>query len=505
MHRLREPRRLRALLRKSRALSSLLAMLQDFPPTARLIAHVRGGPIQSLRQRAKVLGWSLCQSCPHSLYDASGAKVGDRLYIIRGYRRLGIVNNKILVFDLNNERWVETIDCPVGLAHSHHAVCSDGVRFIYVVSGQLGPQCHPAIADGFAFDTLRKTWRALPALPAPRYAGTMQLLGNRLHFVGGALPDRYTPASNHWSLAVEEGQAIEDRWRDEPPIPRPAMHRGSAAIGGSLYIFGGQQGDFIAIPGDANYTCTGETRETYLADTYRFRLGDLQWARLRDMLVPASHTDFSVVSVGETVHVVGGQIYKHPENFRLRLTDLVQTYDVEADRWSISGCLPYRLKLPVCVSHHDALYCTTGQRDQGSSNDSPGGITGDTWRIPLSSLRQLDTRMAEGGALPSLHGKEVVLITNEFSLSGAPLILIEAAQAMQASGATVRLFTLADDADYGNLAERCRLPVLPIETAETWAVRADLVIVNTTVAGPWIRDFLAAHPASGARLVWWNH
>jgi hypothetical protein len=163
------------------------------------------------------------------------------------------------------------------------------------------------------------------------------------------------------------------------------------------------------------------------------------------------------------------------------------------------------LKLPVCVSHHDALYCTTGQRDQGSSNDSPGGITGDTWRIPLSSLRQLDTRMAEGGALPSLHGKEVVLITNEFSLSGAPLILIEAAQAMQASGATVRLFTLADDADYGNLAERCRLPVLPIETAETWAVRADLVIVNTTVAGPWIRDFLAAHPSSGARLVWWNH
>ena len=44
------------------------------------------------------------------------------------------------------------------------------------------------------------------------------------------------------------------------------------------------------------------------------------------MPVPASHTDFSVVVSGNSVHVIGGQIYKHPEHFRLRLTDLIQTY-----------------------------------------------------------------------------------------------------------------------------------------------------------------------------------
>ena len=122
----------------------------------------------------------------------------------------------------------------------------------------------------------------------------MQILGNRLHFVGGAQADRYTPASDHWSLAVQDGQAIENCWREEAPIPRPAMHRGSAAIGKSMYVFGGQQGDFVAIDGDPNFTCTGNTRETYLPDTYRFNSGE-GWTRLRDMPVPASHTDFSVV------------------------------------------------------------------------------------------------------------------------------------------------------------------------------------------------------------------
>ena len=76
---------------------------------------------------------------------------------------------------------------------------------------------------------------------------------------------------------------------------------------------------------------------------------------------------------------------------------------------------------------------------------------------------------------------------------------------MQDSGANVRLFTLADDAFYGHIAEYYRIPVLPIETAMKWAASADLVVANTIVAGPWIRDYLAAYPSQVGRLIWWNH
>jgi len=500
------PWRLRLLLHRNPRLQSAVLNQLKKRLSPRLIARVkRLRVVHSLYHRSVIPSWSPCRECPRALYDAAGAKVGNRLYIIRGYEELSAVNNKIFVFDLDREQWVDAIDPPARVAHSHMAVCSDGVRFIYMVSGQLGPQCHPAIPDSFAFDTINGIWRELPALPAPRYGGTMQILGHRLHFVGGALPDRYTPASDHWSLGVQEGQALDARWREEPPVPTPAMHRGSATIGKSLYVFGGQQGDFVAIDGDPSYTCTGKTREIYLADSYRFDSENGCWTRLHDMPVPASHSDFSVIVAGNSVQVVGGQIYKHPDHFGLRLTDLIQTYDVIADRWSIGGYLPYRLKLPICTVHREHLYCITGQRDSGSACDAPGRITADTWRTPLLSLGEKTPQEDADTLLPRLNGKDVVLISHELTWTGASLILLETARAMRESGANVRLFTLADDAFYGNPAERYRIPVLPIETAMKWAAAADLVVANTMVAGPWIRDFLAKYPSRAGRLIWWNH
>ena len=50
----------------------------------------------------------------------------------------------------------------------------------------------------------------------------------------------------------------------------------------------------------------------------------------------------------------------------------------------------------------------------------------------------------------------LLLINHELTWTGAPLILVETARAMQDSGANVRLFTLADDAFYGNMGERYR-------------------------------------------------
>lgn len=485
--------------------SGLLTRFERWPPTARLVRLARASRVkQGGHDRANILGWSRCPKCPRALHDAGGTKIGGRLFVFCGYQDIASVNNKIFVFDLGRGRWVDTVEAPSGFPHSHMAICSDGVRFFYVVSGQRGAQCSTAIADGFAFDSLKRIWRELPALPAPRYAGTMQLLGERLHFVGGALPDRYTPASDHWSLAVKGGQAIDTCWREEAPIPRPAMHRGSVAIEDSLYVFGGQAGDFIAIKGDPNYTCTGNTQETYFPDTYRYDSGDKKWTRLCDMLVPASHTDFSVVAFDGLVHVIGGQVYKHTKNFRLRLTDLIQTYDVIADRWSIGGFLPYRLKVPVCAIHRERLYCTTGQKDRGRANDAPGRIIADSWCAPLSSLG-LSPQVADRDLLRSLNGKDVALISHKLIYTGAPLLLVEAARAMQDAGANVRLFTLADDAAYGHPAERYRIPVLPIETAAKWAASADLVVANTVVTGPWIRAYLAANPSRTGQLIWWNH
>jgi glycosyltransferase involved in cell wall biosynthesis len=283
------------------------------------------------------------------------------------------------------------------------------------------------------------------------------------------------------------------------------MHRGSTSIDGSLFLFGGQQGDFRAIPGDANYRCTGNVREDYLTECFRFDPAEGRWARLADMLIPASHNDFSTVWDGEEVHLLGGQVFKHPKTFRLRLTNAIQSYNPAEDRWRISGRLPYRLKIPVSAIHAGILTITTGQRDRSPADDSPGEITSATWRAPLAMLK--DGRSAPMPASPyaGLAGKEVVLISHELTLTGAPLLLTETARQLQKAGAIVRMFSLADDQRPMDPAEVAHVPVLPVETSSRWAARADLVIANTAVAGSWLSRFLQVFPEAGSKLLWWIH
>ncbi|HSH92805.1 MAG TPA: glycosyltransferase [Roseimicrobium sp.] len=499
-------RRILRIVRKNPLTRLLNASFSKWSPTRRWLDRTRREQlITGLRGRSNASHWTIRNACPLALYDAGGAQVGDRLYLIRGYQNLGVINDKVFAFDMATECWTETSPPPARLAHSHAGICSDSTRFIYITSGQLGTQCSPAISDSFSFDTVLGIWSDLPPLPEPRYAGTMQLIGGRLHFIGGALADRYTPSSDHWSLAVAEGRALENHWRKEPSLPLPVMHLGSAMIEGAFYTFGGQQGDFTAIPGDPDYTCTGKTRESFFPDVYRYRPGELNWTRLSDLPIPVSHIDFSVLHENGKVHVFGGQIYKDPEDFRLRLTDAIQSYDVATDRWSISGAYPYRVKTPICGLHDGTVFCAGGQRDKHSANDSPGSIVNDTWCIKLSPLFEADQSPDYEDAFSSLRGKEVVLISHNLTITGAPLLMLELACALRDSGAIVRIFSAADDAEYGNAAERLRLPVLPIETSIVWAARAELVIANTCVAGPWISHYLALHPSRTSRLIWWIH
>lgn len=57
---------------------------------------------------------------------------------------------------------------PKDMAHSHLGMVTDG-RFIYVVTGQYGPQCRGPTARNFVLDTETKEWHDLPPLPVPRY------------------------------------------------------------------------------------------------------------------------------------------------------------------------------------------------------------------------------------------------------------------------------------------------------------------------------------------------
>lgn len=63
---------------------------------------------------------------------------------------------------------------PKEMAHSHLGMVTDG-RYIYVVTGQYGPQCRGPVAHTFVLDTETKQWKSMPPLPVPRYELVMWL------------------------------------------------------------------------------------------------------------------------------------------------------------------------------------------------------------------------------------------------------------------------------------------------------------------------------------------
>lgn len=73
------------------------------------------------------------------------------------------------VYNFTSRNWSERFATPPEMAHSHLGVASDGRRYVYVVSGQRGPQCTaPPVALAFVLDTKTRKWESFPSLPAPR-------------------------------------------------------------------------------------------------------------------------------------------------------------------------------------------------------------------------------------------------------------------------------------------------------------------------------------------------
>lgn len=485
----RLPKPLRTRIKHSQLVRQLLRRVQDADITDDL----------SFTEQT---GWKRLADCPKALLDPGGAQVGNLIYVICGFEDMATVSTEIHVFDLAEEKWQKPIPVPDDFPHSHAAVATDGVRFIYIAGGQHGGNCRPAIPTVHCLDTQQGTWHLMPPLPAPRYAGSMQLWRGRLHYVGGADVDRWTPTVDHWSLGVDGPAATDSTWQKDTPIPLGGMHRASALVADQFYVLGGQQGDFQPIDNDPEYTCTGETQETYLSAS--FRLPDPQgtWEQMPDMPIAVSHCDFSCLAVEDAIYLYGGQTFKHPEDFYLRLTDAVQAFDTRKQRWSIAGYLPCHLKMPIMGRIDDDVVITVGQRGKGNT-DRPGQLSALTWRAPLA----LVDRTVHPVTLPALAGKRVLLVSHALSRSGAPLELCELARAMIQSGADVRAASLSDDAVCGHVAADFKVPVIPAETTLAQAAQADVVVVNTTNyrARDWVEAALKTAPALADKILWCVH
>ncbi|KAI8544831.1 hypothetical protein RHMOL_Rhmol08G0325300 [Rhododendron molle] len=329
---------------------------------------------------APELEWEEMAAAPVPRLDGAALQIKDLLFVFAGYGTIDYVHSHVDIYNFTDNTWGGRFDMPKEMAHSHLGMATDG-RYIYVVTGQYGPQCRGPTARTFVLDTETKKWQDMPNLPVPRYAPATQLWKGRLHVMGGSKENRYTPGLEHWSLAVKNGKALENEWRSEIPIPRGGPHRACVTANNRLYVIGGQEGDFMAKPGSPIYKCSRRNEVVY-GDVYMLD-DEMKWKVLPPMPKPDSHIEFAWVVVNNTIVIVGGTTDKHPVTKKMTLVGEVMQFDLDTMKWSVTGKLPYRVKTTLAGFWNGWLYFTSGQRDRGPDNPAPRKVIGQMWRTKL--------------------------------------------------------------------------------------------------------------------------
>lgn len=323
--------------------------------------------------------WEQMPSAPVPRLDGYAIQIKNLFYVFSGYANLSHVHTHVDIYNFTDNTWCSRIETPKEMAHSHLGIASDG-RYIYIVSGQYGPQCRGPTSRSFVLDTKTRKWESLPPLPSPRYAPATQLWRGRLHVMGGGKENRHTPALDHWSMAVKDGKAL-DEWRKEVPIPRGGPHRACIVYNDRLYVIGGQEGDFMAKPGSPIFKCS-RRQEVVYGDVYMLDDKD-KWTTLPPMPKPDSHIECAWVIVNNSLIITGGTTEKHPETKRMMLVGEVFKFDFHSMTWTVIGKLPYRIKTTLTGLWNGYLYFTSGQRDRGPDNPQPRQVVGEMWRTKL--------------------------------------------------------------------------------------------------------------------------
>ncbi|KAI7843914.1 hypothetical protein COHA_002456 [Chlorella ohadii] len=269
--------------------------------------------------------------------NSVGFQSGSKLFILNSGTMFNgsadVLPRTLMSVDLSSPkrptfRPNESAAWPADLAETHYGTALVGGRHLFVAGGQKGGDCSPATRAGYRLDMQTMKMQAIPDLPEPRYSPSLALLGDgRLHAFGGLLPDRATPAREHWSLAVNADGNTGGAWITEPPLP--------AYLGGSH--------------------ATVVELQPQVLPTLRCTVGAAS-ARSRRQ---------------DSALFVSGQHYDG------WLSRMLWLYNATEDSWARVGHAPVYIRDHVCGLHNGRLFMALGRQgaDNGLSYE-PGPLSG---------------------------------------------------------------------------------------------------------------------------------
>ncbi len=328
------------------------------------------------------LKWELGPRCPQVCVEANRAQVGHLLHLFGGYvHDCATMSRKHHQLNLKTGKWTDMGPVPELMPETHNAIISDNKRYIYSVSGQLGPHCSPSVPYCFKFDMQTHEWSRLPDLPESRYMPMIFFNDDRIHVIGGSMPDRCSPAEDYWTLHVKNGVVMDEDWQMQPIKVDGRTHTPCLYRDDEFYIFGGQKGDVPPVEGCEEYFCQFEgTKDLVLDIVQKVNLETGSVTELSPMPLALSHTEYSIVEAQDKIIITSGTLH------RTVLNDQILMYDISNDEWSIIGKTPHAMKKTCTAYYNGWLYIIAGQNAKCDLDRRPGIVTNTVWRARIDHL-----------------------------------------------------------------------------------------------------------------------
>ena len=304
------------------------------------LAWLRLASVESLPTAApgRAVSWTNDTSLnsPIRRVEGGSATVGDRLYVLGGFtENYAGVTQRLDVYDFTTGQWSRGADLPGG--ETEQATAADG-RYVYSVGGQLGPgngDQHPGTAAAWRYDTTTDVWDRLPDLPAIRFGASAAVTDGFLYVFGGDEANFIEARGDGWKLDLTDPAAT---WRPVATMPFAVDFAEAVVLGGKIYVPGGEYAHAVSYVQRAELQIYDPAADS--------------WSLGAPMPVPSSHA--RAVAYDGQIWVLGGQ------KFDQIVLSQVVSYDPATDRWLRHDDLPQTRKFGYPAVRGDRFYYFAG-------------------------------------------------------------------------------------------------------------------------------------------------
>jgi N-acetylneuraminic acid mutarotase len=290
--------------------------------------------------------WEVHARVPEARTEVSVAADDSLIYLIGGFRAepggSPSAPRAMLVYDPAVDSWTARGEIPEGVNHAGFAAVGEK---LYIVGGFRDNTFSPTGAVRI-YNPADRAWRDGATMLTPRGALAVAVVDGKIHAIGGnAAGGGNLPPHEHGAPQADNSVGTHemydpaaDAWTRLVPMPTPRNHLGAAVIAGKIHVVGGRVGGNMELttheiydPAAGSWTAGaplptgrsgiavvahrelvyvfgGETVRGLSSKTFdeaeRFDPAIGRWERLSPM--PTARHGLGAVSFGGAIHVLGG-------------------------------------------------------------------------------------------------------------------------------------------------------------------------------------------------------